>query len=217
MLIHKWPQTPYMAFPLDWQVWVQENTVYSAFSIFISWWADGPFWETKSRIWNQFRSFTFTFTFSRRFYPKRLTVHSSYSFYIISAFFCFPGNRTHDLGVASAMLYQLSYRKAVHVIHPRLSSSSSDRKRPCGQLVLVRLSPNWPNTNESSGKWKMLTRNVATYAAIPIPQRARADEELTCPLAWLRNSEPCLNLDAASQHNRLSLSVGHLNFVSVRH
>ncbi len=28
----------------------------------------------------------------------------------------FPGNRTHDLGVASAMLYQLSYRKAVYVI-----------------------------------------------------------------------------------------------------
>ncbi len=27
---------------------------------------------------------------------------------------CFPGNRTHDLGVASAMLYQLSYRKAVY-------------------------------------------------------------------------------------------------------
>ncbi len=27
----------------------------------------------------------------------------------------FPGNRTHDLGVASAMLYQLSYRKAAQV------------------------------------------------------------------------------------------------------
>ncbi len=39
-----------------------------------------------------------------------------------------------------------------------------------------------------SGKLKMLTRNVATYAAIPIPQRAcAADEELT------QNSEPCLN------------------------
>ncbi len=25
----------------------------------------------------------------------------------------FPGNRTHDLGVASAMLYYLSYRKAL--------------------------------------------------------------------------------------------------------
>ncbi len=25
----------------------------------------------------------------------------------------FPGNRTHDLGIASAMLYQLSYRKAL--------------------------------------------------------------------------------------------------------
>ncbi len=57
-------------------------------------------------------TFTFTFTFSRRFYPKRLTLHSSYSFYILSAL-AFPGNRTHDLGVANAMLYQLSYRKAV--------------------------------------------------------------------------------------------------------
>ncbi len=26
----------------------------------------------------------------------------------------FPGNQTHDLGVANAMLYQLSYRKARH-------------------------------------------------------------------------------------------------------
>ncbi len=33
------------------------------------------------------------------------------SFYILSAL-AFPGNRTYDLGVASAMLYQLSYRKA---------------------------------------------------------------------------------------------------------
>ncbi len=26
----------------------------------------------------------------------------------------FPGNRTHDPGVASAMLYHLSYRKAIY-------------------------------------------------------------------------------------------------------
>ncbi len=57
--------------------------------------------------------FTFyIYAFSRRFYPKRLTLHSSYRFYILSAL-AFPGNRTHDLGVANAMLYQLSYRKAV--------------------------------------------------------------------------------------------------------
>ncbi len=39
------------------------------------------------------------------------------SFYIffLSAF-AFPGNRTHDLGVASTMLYYLSYRKAVVVL-----------------------------------------------------------------------------------------------------
>ncbi len=31
----------------------------------------------------------------------------------------FPGNRTHDLGVAGAMLYQLSYRKAVYLMATR--------------------------------------------------------------------------------------------------
>ncbi len=56
--------------------------------------------------------YIYIYAFSRHFYPKRLTLHSSYSFYILSAL-AFPGNRTHDLGVASAMLYHLSYRKAV--------------------------------------------------------------------------------------------------------
>ncbi len=55
--------------------------------------------------------YIYIYAFSRRFYPKRLTLHSSYSFYILSAL-AFPGNRTHDLGIVSAMLYQLSYRKA---------------------------------------------------------------------------------------------------------
>ncbi len=42
-----------------------------------------------------------------------IALHSSYSFYILSDL-AFPGNRTHDLGVANAMLYQLSYRKAMY-------------------------------------------------------------------------------------------------------
>ncbi len=58
-----------------------------------------------------FYIYIYIYAFSRRFYPKQLTVHSSYSFYILSVL-AFPGNRTHDLGVANAMLYQLSYRKA---------------------------------------------------------------------------------------------------------
>ncbi len=58
MLIHKLPQTPYAAFSLDWQVWVQENTVYSAFSIFILWWAMDLVGKpnTKLLIWNHFHS-----------------------------------------------------------------------------------------------------------------------------------------------------------------
>ncbi len=58
-----------------------------------------------------FEDYIYIYAFSRRFYPKWLTLHSSYSFYILSAL-AFPGNRTHDLGVAGAMHYQLSYRKA---------------------------------------------------------------------------------------------------------
>ncbi len=50
----------------------------------------------------------YIYAFSRRFYPKRLTLHSSYSLSALA----FPGNRTHYLGVASAMLYHLSHRKA---------------------------------------------------------------------------------------------------------
>ncbi len=124
MLIHKLPQTPYTAFPLDWQVWAQENTVYSAFSKCISWWAMDLVGKPNitSLIWNHFHS-------------------------------CHP----------SAFV--------------QVSSSSRDCKRLAGD----------------SRKWKMPTRNVATYAANPIPQRACADEELTRPLARWRNSEPCLN------------------------
>ncbi len=58
MLIHKLPQTPYTAFPLDWQVWAQESTVYSAFSKCILWWAMDLVGKpnTTSPIWNHFHS-----------------------------------------------------------------------------------------------------------------------------------------------------------------
>ena len=44
--------------------------------------------------------------FSRRFYPKRLTVMCAYILHMGG-----PGNRTYYPGVTSAMLYQLSYRR----------------------------------------------------------------------------------------------------------
>ncbi len=64
-----------------------------------------------------FYIYIYIYAFSRRFYPKRLTLHSSYSFFLFVFFYiwsalAFPGNRTHDLGVANTMLYHLSYRKA---------------------------------------------------------------------------------------------------------
>ncbi len=76
----------------------------------------------------------------------------------------------------------------------QMSSSSGDRKHPAGQVCIGEAFSKLAKYERDSGKWKMLTRNMATYAAIPIPQRARAtDEELTCPLAWWQNSEMCLN------------------------
>ncbi len=41
------------------------------------------------------------FTFTRCFYPKRLTVHSGYTFFC--QYVC-PGNRTHNLCTANTML-----------------------------------------------------------------------------------------------------------------
>ncbi len=64
---------------------------------------------------------------SRRFYPKRLTLHSSYRFFCFFTFLsalAFPGNRTHDLGVASAMLYYLSYRKACRLTTKKWESTT---------------------------------------------------------------------------------------------
>ncbi len=60
------------------------------------------------QVWDRekFTFYIYIYAFSRRFYPKRLTLHSSYSFYILSAL-AFPGNRTHDLSVASAMILAL--------------------------------------------------------------------------------------------------------------
>ncbi len=59
----------------------------------------------------------------------------------------FPGNRTHDLGVANAMLYQLSYRKApitvfilFHMLKLRktiISTQTFQRQRLCESKFLT--------------------------------------------------------------------------------
>ncbi len=71
---------------------------------------------------------------------------------------------------------------SIYVTHPRLYKSLQVHEIAIARLVrcvLVRLSPNWPNTKETA----VNGRNVATDAAIPIPQRMRAaDEELTRPV-----------------------------------
>ncbi len=57
---------------------------------------------------------TFTFTFTHladAFIQSDLHCIQVTVFTFLSAL-AFHGNRTHDLGVANAMLYQLSYRKA---------------------------------------------------------------------------------------------------------
>ncbi len=60
-------------------------------------------------------SYIYIYAFSRRFYPKRLTLHSSYS-YLLSL-----GIEPMILTFASAMLYQLSYRKAASVLQASLA------------------------------------------------------------------------------------------------
>ncbi len=92
--------------------------------------------------------YIYIYAFSRRFYPKRLTLHSSDSFYILSAL-AFPGNRTHDLGVANAMLYQLSYRKAVY----RSIDVFSTSERPVISMHAVTL---WNTLSRYRSDWVWL-------------------------------------------------------------
>ncbi len=58
-----------------------------------------------------YRHITFTFYIYETLLSKATYIAFKLQFYILSAL-AFPGNRTHDLGVVSAMLYHLSYRKA---------------------------------------------------------------------------------------------------------
>ncbi len=46
--------------------------------------------------------YIYIYAFSRRFYPKRLTVHSGYTLFYQ---YVFPGNRTHNLCAVNTMLY----------------------------------------------------------------------------------------------------------------
>ncbi len=58
MLIQKLPQTPYMAFPVDWQVWAQENMfiLHSANLFRDEQWTLLGTKNTTSPIWNNFHS-----------------------------------------------------------------------------------------------------------------------------------------------------------------
>ncbi len=63
-------------------------------------------------VWTTF-IYIYIYAFSRRFYPKRRTVHSGYTFVLLVC--VFPGNRTHNLCSANAMLYLLSHRNTFMV------------------------------------------------------------------------------------------------------
>ncbi len=73
----------------------------------------------------EFVQCTFTFTFSRRFYPKRLTGYSGYTFFY--PYVCSPGNEPTTFCTANTMLYHwatgtlciswlsVQYNKKLHI------------------------------------------------------------------------------------------------------
>ncbi len=93
-----------------------------------------------------------------------------------------------------------------HSCHPSVfvQVSSSVFKRPAGQVCIGEAFSKLARYERDSGKWKMLKKcgNIRrnSYSACLV------EEQWTV-------SKP----DAPSQHNRLSLSTGYFNFVSVCH
>ncbi len=72
--------------------------------------------EFNQALFTELFSF-YIYAFSRRFYPKRLTVHSGYTLFLVHVF---PGNWTHNLCAANAMLYHWDavktyFKEAKHV------------------------------------------------------------------------------------------------------
>ncbi len=96
-----------------------------------------------------FERYTFTFTFMHladAFIQRDLhCIQVTVSTFFLSDL-AFPGNRTHDLGVANAMLYQLSYRiystvnhKSKHCVHQQ-SFAASNRENVvlCPNKILLK-------------------------------------------------------------------------------
>ncbi len=99
----------------------------------------------------------------------------------------------------------------------QVSSSSRDGKRSACQVCIGEAFSKLAKYEQDSGKLKMRTRNVTTYCAIPILQRAHAAHEELTPACMVEEPWIVSKPDAASQYNRLSLSTGRLYFVSARH
>ncbi len=66
--------------------------------------ATGGIYSPPGAVWC---IYIYIYAVSRRFYPKRLTVHSGYTF--VLSVCVFPGNRTHNLCAVNAMLYLTTF------------------------------------------------------------------------------------------------------------
>ncbi len=69
----------------------------------------------------------YIYAFSRRFYPKQLTIHSGYTFFLTVC--VFPWNWTHNLCAVNAMLYRWATGTLSHVSN----AVKTDRKTTLGE------------------------------------------------------------------------------------
>ncbi len=116
--------------------------------------------------------------------------------------------------LGNQILHRRSGIISIHVTHPRLYKCLQVHVIANARLVrfvLVRLSPNWPNTSETAvnGRCQEMWQHTPRF----LFHRERVQTRSCLVAEQWTVSKP----DAASQHNRLSLSTGHLNFVSVCH
>ncbi len=117
--------------------------------------------------------------------------------------------------LGNQILHRRSGIISIHVTHPHLYKCLQVHVIANARLVrfvLVRLSPNWPNTNETAVNGRC-QQEMWQHTPRFLFHRERVQTRSCLVAEQWTVSKP----DAVSQHNRLSLSTGHLNFVSVRH
>ncbi len=114
--------------------------------------------------------YIYIYAFSRRFYPKWLTVHSGYNIFL--SVHVFPGNRIHNLCAANAMLYHwatgtlLKSWFIITTLSDKINIHLTYTKKRLYAVVLATVLCHSAHCLHRSNKLSILTDKLCSYLKV---------------------------------------------------